>query len=239
MWWRGAGWIPRRLDWLRSHHLVGLASFHFEKRERVDGKKKKRERKQRRHPGCQSAINWIAFQAKLWGWSMARKRLSARLRLLLGCVCVCAYENESWHERLFCLAAAQWCKPLETAPLFFFFLLLLLFGSSPSRRCLRTETWDKAGPSLLALLWTRFIAGLYAPSNQWPERGRINSPTYATHADDIVLYFSLMRRCFSVSVGDSVSFFFCSGTKAKDVFNGPSVYLSLVMWHLGSFQRQQ
>lgn len=109
MWWRGAGWIPRRLDWLRSHHLVGLASFHFENAS--EGKKLK----QSNHPGCQSAINWIAFQAKLWGWSMARKCLSTRLQLLLGCVCVCAYENESWHERLFCLAAAQWCKPLETA----------------------------------------------------------------------------------------------------------------------------
>lgn len=146
MWWRGAGWIPRRLDWLRSHHLVGLASFHFENAS--EGKKQK----QSNHPGCQSAINWIAFQAKLWGWSMARKCLSTRLQLLLGCVCVCAYENESWHERLFCLAAAQWCKPLETAPLFFR-LITVSTLSEDARRDI-----GRAARCLLALLWTRPFA---------------------------------------------------------------------------------
>lgn len=127
--------------------IIWSASLVFTLKTRARGKKK-----QSNHPGCQSAINWIAFQAKLWGWSMARKRLSTRLRLLLGCVCVCAYENESWHERLFCLAAAQWCKPLEMAPLFFR-LISVSTLSEDARRDI-----GRAAPCLLTLLWTRPFA---------------------------------------------------------------------------------
>lgn len=146
-------------DWIDCGPIIWSGSLVFTLKTRAGGGEKKR--KQRRHPGCQSAINWIAFQAKLWGWSMARKRLSARLRLLLGCVSVCAYENESWHERLFCLAAAQWCKPLETASLFFF----VFSGSASSRLRTLAETLDK--PGRLYSPCYEPATSLYPLSNQW------------------------------------------------------------------------
>lgn len=221
----------------------GRAREFFTLKTRAGGGEKKR--KQRRHPGCQSAINWIAFQAKLWGWSMARKRLSARLRLLLGCVCVCAYENESWHERLFCLAAAQWCKPLETAPLFFVFFS----GSASSRLRTLAETLDKPGRPYSPCYEP--ATSLCPPSNQWLKGGRIKSATSATYADDILLYSSFMWSfVFPSQSANQYSYLLRNQSKGwemcwmdlLDIFIFISilyiyyVYLSLVTWHRGSFQ---
>lgn len=144
--------------------IIWSASLAFTLKTRAREKKK-----QFNHPGCQSAINWIAFQAKLWGWSMARKRLSTRLRLLLGCVCVCV----PMKMRVGTRGSSVSRRPSDANPLKW---RLCFFGSSPSRRCLRTLAETLGEPRRVCSPCCEPVRSLYAPSNQWSRWGSQRFP---------------------------------------------------------------